>query len=147
MNAITHYALTAARNNGELNIDALVHILGEMEERKADRVIEALIGLVDIPRLFASIPSLSKADKNTVCTLDNFNYLDDMVHFKYNRTDTRFFLTPEEAEKYTNTGDYKWDRCKTRQEGEYVFEGDYTHEATDWCSYQRWMDNVIEDEA
>ena len=147
MNAITYYALQAARKTGDLNIDALMHILGEMDERRAERTVEALIGLVDIPQMMATIPTLSKADKDTICVLDSFNYLDDMVRFKYTRTDTKYFLTPEEADKYTSTGDYKWDKYKTRQEGEYVFEGNYTHESNDYCSYQRWMDNAIEEEA
>lgn len=147
MNAITYYALQSARKTGDLNIDALMHILGEMDERRAERTIEALIGLVDIPQMLATIPTLSKADKDTVCVFESFNYLDDQVRFKYTRTDTRYFATPEEAEKYTNSGDYRWDKCKTHQEGEYVFEGSYTRESTDYCSYQKWMDNAVEEEA
>lgn len=147
MNAITHYALCVARNNGDLNIDALYHILGEMDDRRADRTVEALIGIVNLDDLYSRIPTLSKADKDSICVLESFNYLDDQVRFKYTRTDTKYFVTPEEAEKYTSNGDYKWDKYKTRQEGEYVFEGNYTHEANDYCSYQKWMDNAIEEEA
>ena len=147
MNAITHYAFMQARVNGDLNIDALVHILGEMEDRRADRAIEALIGIVNLDEMLSRIPTLSRADKGSVCVLENFNYLDDQVRFKYTRTDTKYFATPEEADKYTCNGDYRWDKSKTRQEGEYVFEGNYTHESTDYCSYQKWMDNAIEEEA
>lgn len=144
MNAITRYALAAARNNGDLNIDALIRILNEMNERQADRVIQALIGLVNIDEMFNALPAHSKADKNVVCALEHFNYLEDEVRFKYVRTDTKYFATPEDAEKYTNTGDYDWNNYKNRQEAQYVFEGNYTHEADGYCTYEKWMENAVE---
>ena len=146
MQNIYSFALNNAIANGSINRDALIHCIGDLYNEQQMRFIEAIIGCVSIPEMCANLPEKSMVNKGSECTLKDFNYLLDQVTYNYARRDSRWFVHPEDAQKYSETGDYNYNTSNYSETDSCKFQAFYEHDAEDYCSYQRWMDNAIREE-
>ena len=148
MKNIYTFALESAVKSNSINFDAFIKVLEDMTTSQMIRVIEAVIGCVDVDSMKASIPMRSKVGRDhSAATFKAYNYFTDKVDYDYDYTEVKYFATPEEAEKYTSTGKYSWDKYKSRQDGEYVFAGTWTSKENSSCDLDYWMNNAIEEEA
>ena len=146
MKNIYTFALESAVKSNSINFDAFIKVLEDMTTSQMIRVIEAVIGCTDVDALKTSIPVHSKVGRdNAIATLKTYNYFTDEVDYNYDYTEVKYFATPEEAEKYTSTGKYNWDKYKSRQEGEYVFAGTWTSKNNSSCNLDYWMCHVEEE--
>ena len=146
MKKVYSFALDSAMKAGMFNSEAFKRVLSDMDEEKAIRLIEAVIGCVDLDELYTSIPKMSSPYHKENAVFESYNYFDDRVMFSYQRTDKKYFATPEEADKYTASGKYSWDKYKSRVEEEYVFEGQWTSKVNDICSLSTWLSGVEKEE-
>lgn len=64
------------------------------------------------------------------------NYLQGTYRIKYLRTDKKYFKSQEEADKYSNSGDYNWRDSEDSQDEEYKFLGMYSRKSETEIS---WM--------
>lgn len=147
MKKVYSFALDSAMKAGMFNSEAFKRVLSDMDEKKAVRLIEAVIGCVDLDELYASIPKQSHPyDSGKNAIFESYNYFDDRVVFSYPRTDVKYFASSGEADKYTASGKYSWDKYKSHVEGEYVFEGQWTSKVNDSCSLSTWLSGVEKEE-
>lgn len=144
MRAIFKFALEHATITAD-DIIRAVELLDN--EGRSERLIEAILKL-DVKK--EDLATRVDKGNGVICTLENFNYLDNEVSYKCIDTDTRYFKTQEEADTYASSGKYDYNNSNYSKNNEYTIVGIYRHEATHWTSvgeWQRWMNNKLKEDS
>lgn len=134
-NNIFNYAL----KSGEINRNVLCEMCDQMEESMRKRFVEAILGIVNyIDDVIANIAT-TKTDRNgRVRTLQNYNYLQDRLDYTYPEERVRFFKNQEDADKYTETGDYNWGSSNYEKKEGYEIEAKHTFIESNYCTLYEW---------
>ena len=111
------------------------------DEAKSERLIEAILGL-DTKR--EDLADTVIADNNVECTLVKYNFLKDEVVYNKVDSDTKYFDTQENANKYANSGDYKYDTYNWKKDDEHPYAGTWVHVGEHYTCisyWKKWMTN------
>lgn len=144
MRAIFKFALEHATITAD-DIIRAVELLNN--EGRSERLIEAILNL-DVKR--EDLATRVDKGNGVICTLENFNYLENEVYYKCIDVDTRYFKTQEEADTYASTGKYNYNNSNYNKNDEYTIAGIYRHEAFHWASvseWQNWMKNELTEDS
>lgn len=111
------------------------------DEAKSERLIEAMLGL-DTKR--EDLADHVIDDNKVECTLVKYNFLRDEVMYNRVDSDTRYFDTQENADKYANSGDYKYNTQSWCKDDEHPYAGTWVHVGEHYtCTsyWKKWMTN------
>ena len=140
MERIYKWALNRALEDGQIMPSGftmnLKYALECMDNSKSERFIEILVGC-DV-KLSELRPVVVVDGKE--CTLKSFNYLNDDVHYTSVDDQVRYFSSPEAAEKYHETGNYRYSESNDSKNDDYPFEGIYTSVCEHWASLRQWLE-------
>lgn len=133
MKNIINYAL----KHGEINRDMLVAMVSQMDEDMAIRFTEAVLGLTTE----TTVPSSATVYGHDNCRFIGYNYLKDLVEYKYDEEVTRYFKTKEDADEFNENETYRWSgvRCAT---DEYKFEGKRVFTEKSTCPLPVWLEGA-----
>ena len=131
-NNIYNFAL---RSN-EINTVALCEMCDMMDDAMRDRLVNAILGIVNYKEVSDSLSKTSKV-YNRDCRLISYNYLTDIVKYEYDDVVTRYYRTEEEAKRFSEEGRGRWDGNNKKDEN-YKFEASYTFHETSSCSSGEW---------
>ena len=104
------------------------------DECTSERLIEAMLG-VDTKREDLADNVIDY--NGNECTIHDFNFLRNEVEYEKVDKDTCYFKTQEEADNYTQTGNYKDPRWLYSDE--YNISATWTHVGTHWCTINQWF--------
>ena len=126
----------AIRSN-EIDKIVLCEMCDEMEPGIRDRFVNAILGIVNVDELVASIPE-ETTGRDGIRIFVDYNYLQDKLWYKYRETVKRWFADKELAEKYEKTGDYPYGKSSYKQEGEYTIEASHVFDRESYCQLSDW---------
>ena len=140
MKRIYKWALNRALEDGGIMPSGftinLEYALECMDNSKCERFIEILIGC-DV-KLSDLRPVVVVDGKEY--TLKSFNYLNDDITYTSIDDQVRYFSSPEAAQKYHETGNYKYSESNNSKSTDYPFEGIYTSECAHWTDLRQWLE-------
>ena len=113
----------------------LEYALECMDDSKHERFIEILVGC-DV-KLSDLRPVVVVDGKEY--TLVSFNYFNDDIQYSSIDDQVRYFSSPEAAEKYHETGNYKYSESNNSKNDDYPFEGIYTSVCQHWANLRQWQ--------
>lgn len=123
MNKIYSWAI---QNAPEIDRVMLANLANQMDEDIAERFVSALLGIVDIGIIYASIPGAAPdTEYYRNQRYQSYNYLQDEVTVSCESKYTRYFPTREEAEKWEN-------------DPEFVYAGNYEKSEKNPVAGVRW---------
>lgn len=131
-NNIYNFAL---RSNN-INVETLCEMCDMMDETMRDRLVNAVLGIVDHKQVAENLPDASRI-YNRDCRLLSFNYLTDVVRYEYDSTVTRYYRTEEEAKRFSEEARGRWDGSD-KKDDTHPFVGSYTFHETSSCSAKEW---------
>lgn len=114
--------------------DGIVDVLKNMGDCEfIERFIETVFG-VDVKA--DKLASIIEYD-GWECTLMEYDYVTDAVKYQREKDVTRYFSDKDKAERYSNTGEYRYCDMKYNPDDEYCFPGTYheveTNVTTKYC--------------
>ena len=96
MNKIYKWAI---ENAPEIDRDTLAYLVNQLDDPVAERLTNALLGLVDVGQIYAGIPgTVPDTEYYRNLRFKSYNYLQDDVTVTCDARYTRYFPTKEEAE-------------------------------------------------
>lgn len=134
-NNIYNFAL----KSGEINRNVLCEMCDLMPEDMRQRFIEAILCIVNVHEVVASIPTESRIRDGIVRTMTGYNYLMDRLDYSYKEDVTRYFKDEDKAARYIETGDYFYDDSNYEQKDAYPYAGTHTFERHSDCELDVWL--------
>lgn len=80
---------------------------------------------------------------NEIRTKINFDYLNDRITYNYKRTDTRYFISEDDATEYSKSGKYDYSTSKSTFNDEYPYEAIYIYCSESYCNLYEWMNSKV----
>lgn len=140
MERIYKWALNRALEDGQVMPSGftinLEYALECMDNSKSERFIEILVGC-DV-KLSDLRPVVVVNGKEYI--LKSYNFLNDDINYTSVDDQVRYFSSPEAAERYHDTGNYKYSESNNSKNDDYPFEGIYTSECQHWASLRQWLE-------
>ena len=133
------YAELISRTGCEEVKERLVRAIEDINDTKIARFIDIMYG---IDKSVNDLKPKTLDYNSRVCTLVKLDYLNDKVDFIYEDTNTRYFPTQEDADNYSTTGNYDYNKSHYNPKDEYPFKGEHTHTATNWTTISEWEDRA-----
>lgn len=135
-NSIYNFAL----KSGEINRIVLCEMCDQMSEDMRKRFIEAILGIVNVDEVAASIPKEVTERDGIVRTMTSFNYFFGTVEYDYPENLTRYFKDEEKATKFAETGDSGcYSDWEYKQTDTYQYPAMHTFTRHSNCSVGEWF--------
>lgn len=80
---------------------------------------------------------------NEIRTKISFDYLNDRITYKYERTDTRYFINEDDATEYSKSGKYDYSTSKSISTDGYPYEAKYFYCSESYCNLYEWMSSKV----
>lgn len=120
--------------------DSIVDVLKNMGDCEfIERFIETVFG-VDVK--VDKLATITEYD-GWECTLIKFDYITDTVEYQREKDITRYFSDKDKAERYSNTGEYRYSDMKYDMTDEYCFPGVYHEVGTDATTKYFWDNRKV----
>lgn len=135
MNLLTTYALQHAA----VEPAHLINAINQIEPDQQDRFVELVLGLVNLDDVVNDIPTTAVYN-DKVCTFEGYHHLTEKVDYSYPDSDTRYFETQEDADRWVAGKYYKGSSSYSESE-KYPFRAvkNYTSHSSmslsSWCDY------------
>ena len=136
-NSIYNFAL----KSGEINREVLCEMCDQMSEDMRKRFIEAILGIVYVDEVTASIPKEVTERDGTVRTMTSFNYFFGTVEYDYPENVTRYFKDEEKATNFAETGKggSSYSDWEYKQTDTYQYPATHTFTRHGNCSVDDWF--------
>lgn len=120
--------------------DGIVDVLKNMNDCEfIERFIEAVFGVDVKADELATVTEY----EGWKCTLIEYDYITDTVKYQKEKDVTRYFSDKDKAERYSNTGEYRYGDMKYDMTDEYCIPGVYHEVATDITSKYFWDNRKV----
>lgn len=115
--------------------DSVVDAVAMLRPEQAERFVEVVVGCEindnDVPQEFVY--------EGKVYKLVRCNYVQDRITYVTDDTDYRYFATQEEADRYTESGDYVWSTSSSGASDKYPIKASWTRPCEHETYYDRWF--------
>ena len=134
------YTYAIAHTDAQYLKDCLMDAVRDLNDDKIERFIEMILGCQPS---YAVPAKTYNYDKSRVRTFLRFDYLNDRVEYSYEETITKFFMTYEEADTYSTTGDYVCGRTSNFESDECCIKASYMRNVKSHTSINEWISAEI----
>ena len=135
MKPISQFVLSKMFND----IPNLEKAINCLDESIQDRFIEMMVG-VSIDD--STLPKRIKRN-DVIYTIKSTNYVKDEITAEYIGTDIRYFSNQDDADKFTKTGDYNYNKSSYSANETCTIKAKYTSKKETWFSYNTWMNSEV----
>lgn len=137
MEQILNYCLQL----GQYDKRGVMDLIHELNESDLDAVTAAkwILGIESREDAIVRIPKTVAHDGKTY-NLTKVRFLENKVYATYPETKVRYFATEEDAQRFTNTGDYRYDSTTREQDENHSFIGQHTTTVDTWEYIDVWLE-------
>lgn len=136
MEQILNYCLQL----GQYDKQGVMDLIHELNESELDAVTAAkwILGIESREDALAKIPTTVVHDGKTY-KITKVKLLEGKVNVTYLEAKVRYFATAENANRYANTGDYRYDSMSTEQDEAHPFRAEHTRTVDTWEYIDVWL--------
>lgn len=136
MEQILNYCLQL----GQYDKQGVMDLIHELNESELDAVTAAkwILGIESREDAIAKIPTTAVHDGKDY-KLTKVKILEGKVYVTYPETSVRYFSTEEDADRYANTGNYRYNSTTSEQDEDHPFRAEYTRDVETWAYIDTWL--------
>lgn len=120
--------------------ERVVAIAETVNKELYERFVEVILG---INKTLADFPQSVYVYNNRIQNIISYDPLRDEIRYSYKETKTRYFLTEEDANKYSETGEYRYSTSEINPDEKYAFEGVHTFINDGITNSWDWLNSEI----
>ena len=122
--------------------ERLVAIAETVDNEMYERFVNVILGL---NKTIADFPQSVYGYNNRIQNILSYDPLKDEVKYTYRETNKRYFLTEEDADKYSETGEYRYSTSEIKPDEEHSFEGIHTFVYEGITTSDNWLNFKVVD--